>query len=68
MRVAEAEAALQGSVCDDEALHDAAEATRRSVEPGSDLHASPELRQRILGALLRRACKSAWARAGREPA
>ncbi len=68
MRVAGAEAALQGSVCDDDALNEAAEAVRRSVEPSSDLHASPDLRRRILGALLRRACRSAWERAGQEPA
>lgn len=68
MRVAEAEAALQGRACEDGALRDAVDAVRRSVETSSDLHASPALRHRILGALLRRACKSAWERAGRAPA
>jgi len=67
IRVAQAEAALSGSACEDAALRAAAEAVQRSVEPSADLHASPELRRHILGALVRRAATSAWQRAGQEP-
>ena len=66
MRVPGAEKALEGGTCDDRALDAAAEALRSSVEPNSDLQASPELRHRILGTLLRRTCREAWARAGKE--
>ena len=64
-RVAAAEAALHGGRCDPAALAAATDAVRASVEPNSDLHASPELRHRILGALLGRACTLAWNRAAR---
>lgn len=68
MRIEAAEAALVGSACEEGALRAAVEAVRRSVEPSTDMHASPALRHRILGALLRRAGQSAWERSGQEPA
>ncbi len=68
VRVPEAEAVLEGSACQAGALDAAADAVRRTVEPNNDLHASPELRHRVLGTLLRRACATAWARAGTEAA
>lgn len=68
VRVAEAEAALAGTACDERAMRDAAAAVRRAVEPNSDLHASAELRHRVLGALLARSARAAWERAGRAQA
>ncbi len=68
VRVPEAEAALNGSACDARALDAAAAAVGRCVEPNNDLHASPELRHRVLGTLLRRTCAAAWARCGTEAA
>ncbi len=62
VRVPEAEAALRGRACDEGALRDAAEAVRRAVEPNADLHASAQLRHRILGTLVRRTCMAAWRR------
>ena len=47
-------------------LDDVAGAQIDLVEPNSDLQASPELRHRILGTLLRRTCREAWARAGKD--
>lgn len=66
VRVPGAEAALNGSTCDDSAIAAAIAAVRASVEPNSDLQASPELRHRILGTLLGRACREAWVRAGKD--
>ena len=66
VRVPGAEAALNGSTCDDNAIAAAIAAVRASVEPNSDLQASPELRHRILGTLLGRTCREAWARAGKD--
>jgi CO/xanthine dehydrogenase FAD-binding subunit len=68
VRAPQAEAALNGSACDSRALDEAADAVRRSVEPNNDLHASPELRHRVLATLLRRACTAAWARCATEAA
>jgi carbon-monoxide dehydrogenase medium subunit len=63
IRVAEAESALRGRVCDEAALSEAVKAVRRTVVPNTDLHASAELRHHILDALVRRSCKAAWLRA-----
>lgn len=68
VRVPGAEAALEGSSCDAGALAAAVAAVRAAVTPNRDLQASPELRHRILGTLLGRACRAAWARAAQEPA
>jgi carbon-monoxide dehydrogenase medium subunit len=68
LRVPAAEAALRGRVCDERAIDDAVQAVRGSVEPNADLHASAELRHRILAALLRRTCAAAWRRSNGEPA
>jgi len=62
VRVGGAERALRGTRCDAPAITAAADAVRASVEPNTDLHGSPALRHHILGALLARACKSAWDR------
>jgi len=62
-RVAAAELALCGSRCEPHAQAAAVAAIRASVQPSTDLHASPALRHRILGALFGRACTSAWDRA-----
>jgi len=63
MRVPLAEGSLAGSKCEAHALDAAVQAVRDGVEPNADLHASAELRHRIIEALLRRACAVAWRRA-----
>ncbi|MFM9980236.1 MAG: FAD binding domain-containing protein [Burkholderiales bacterium] len=63
VRVPQAEAALAGSACEGKALDAAVEAVRESVDPNVDLHASAELRHRIIETLLRRTCAAAWRRA-----
>lgn len=62
MRVPGAEEALRGRACDEGALRDAAAAVRRAVTPNADLHASAELRHRILDTLVQRTCAAAWRR------
>lgn len=64
IRVPGAEAALQASACEADALDAAALAVRELIEPNVDLQASAELRHHLLDTLVRRTCAAAWQRSG----
>ena len=61
-RLEAAEALLAGSSCGDEVIDAAARAAMAAVEPPDDVHATAEHRRRLLGALVRRACREAVGR------
>jgi CO/xanthine dehydrogenase FAD-binding subunit len=63
LHVAEVQDVLEGTRGDADALHAAAEAVCRAVDPGSDVHGSAEYRRRIAGVLARRALGDAFAEA-----
>jgi CO/xanthine dehydrogenase FAD-binding subunit len=61
IHVAEVEGILGGSRGDADALRAAAEAVRRAVDPGGDVHGSADYRRRMAGVLARRALGEACA-------
>ena len=62
-RLRRAEAALDGSPVDEQAIERAARAARLEVEPASDLHASADYRRSLVETLAERALLEARARA-----
>ena len=63
VRAREAEARLVGEALTPEVLAEAAEALRRAIEPGSDIHATAAYRRHIAGVLAGRALRLATSRA-----
>jgi carbon-monoxide dehydrogenase medium subunit len=63
VRAREAEARLAGEALTPEVLGDVAEAIRRAIDPGSDIHATAAYRRHIAGVLALRAIRLAAARA-----
>lgn len=63
LRLETVEAVLAGQVLSEKSIAVAVQAARDSLEPRQDLHASPEYRRHLAGALLERALRRAWARA-----
>ena len=63
VRAREAEARLAGEPLTPGVLGDAAEAIRRAIDPGSDIHASAAYRRHVAGVLASRAIRLAVARA-----
>ncbi len=63
MRPREAEARLAGESLTPHVLGDVAEAVRRAIDPGSDIHATAAYRRHIAGVLALRAIRLAAARA-----
>lgn len=63
MRMSDAETILYDSSCDEQTIAQAVAAVRAAVEPMTDLHASSEYRQHLVGVLTRRALETAWRRA-----
>jgi carbon-monoxide dehydrogenase medium subunit len=59
VRLARAEAALEGRALDDEALGEAAAVAGEEIEPASDIHSSAEYKRAVLGVILRRAVSAA---------
>ena len=68
VRIAAAEAVLQGSVGEDGAVEEAVAAATRAVEPGGDVHGSAAYRRRMVGVLARRALREALDACRREDA
>lgn len=67
MRMAKAEALLDGTSFDADAIEAAAQAVHDGVDPMTDLHASADYRRHLARALTRRVLTAAWQRAGVEP-
>ncbi|MFB9126308.1 FAD binding domain-containing protein, partial [Paraburkholderia dipogonis] len=63
MRRPEAEAVLTGKALSDEVMADAVHAACDSLQPNTDLHASPEFRRHLAGVLMERVTRKAWQRA-----
>lgn len=63
MRRPEAEAVLTGKALSDEVIADAVHAACDSLQPNTDLHASPEFRRHLAGVLMERVTRKAWQRA-----
>ncbi|GAY08288.1 xanthine dehydrogenase family protein subunit M [Pseudonocardia sp. N23] len=63
VRASKAEAALAGRTIDDAVLDEAADATVADLSPSSDLHGSAAYRKHIAGVLIRKAVRTAAARA-----
>jgi carbon-monoxide dehydrogenase medium subunit len=63
VRAPEAEARLAGESLAPEVLAEAAEALRRAIDPGSDIHATAAYRRHVAGILAGRAIRLAAARA-----
>jgi aerobic carbon-monoxide dehydrogenase medium subunit len=63
VRAREAEARLAGESLTPRVLGDAAEAIRRAIDPGSDIHATAAYRRHVAGVLADRAIRLAAARA-----
>jgi CO/xanthine dehydrogenase FAD-binding subunit len=63
MRRPEAEAVLTGKALSDEVMTDAVHAACDSLQPNTDLHASPEFRRHLAGVLMERVTRKAWQRA-----
>jgi carbon-monoxide dehydrogenase medium subunit len=63
LRARQAEARLAGESLTPGVLGDAAEAIRRSIDPGSDIHATAAYRRHVAGVLAGRAIRLAVARA-----
>lgn len=63
VRAREAEARLAGEPLSPDVLADAAEAVRRAIDPGSDIHATAAYRRHVAGVLAGRAIRLAAARA-----
>jgi carbon-monoxide dehydrogenase medium subunit len=64
VRAREAEQLLAGEPLTAARLADAAEAVRRAIDPGGDIHATAAYRRRVAGVLATRALRQAAARAG----
>jgi carbon-monoxide dehydrogenase medium subunit len=64
VRIAEAEAALEGQKFDDRLLADVARLVADRLDPESDIQASAEYRKHVAGVLARRALLAAASRAG----
>ena len=62
-RIAAAEAALVGQPVSDDTIAAAAAAVREAVDPPEDLHGSATYRRHLVGGLVERAIRDAWARA-----
>ncbi len=67
VRAREAEARLAGESLTPEVLAEAAEAVRRAIDPGSDIHATAAYRRHVAGVLTGRAIRLAVARAKDAP-
>jgi carbon-monoxide dehydrogenase medium subunit len=63
VRARETEALLAGEPLTAARLADAAEAVRRAIDPGGDIHATASYRRRVAGVLVQRALRLAAARA-----
>jgi CO/xanthine dehydrogenase FAD-binding subunit len=63
MRRPEAEAVLTGKALSDEVMADAVHAACDSLQPNTDLHASPGFRRHLAGVLMERVTRKAWQRA-----
>lgn len=63
VRAREAERRLTGESLAPAVLADAAEAARRAIDPGSDIHATAAYRRHVAGVLVQRALRLAAARA-----
>jgi CO/xanthine dehydrogenase FAD-binding subunit len=63
VRAKDAEARLAGESLTPAVLADAAEAVRRAIDPGGDIHATPAYRRHVAGVLVVRAVRLAVARA-----
>jgi carbon-monoxide dehydrogenase medium subunit len=63
LRAPEAEARLTGELLTPAVLGDVAEAVRRAIDPGSDIHATAAYRRHVAGVLAGRALRLAAARA-----
>jgi len=63
LRAREAEARLAGELLTPAVLGDVAEAVRRAIDPGSDIHATAAYRRHVAGVLAGRALRLAAARA-----
>jgi carbon-monoxide dehydrogenase medium subunit len=63
VRAREAERRLIGESLSPAVLGDAAEAARRAIDPGSDIHATAAYRRHVAGVLVQRALRLAAARA-----
>jgi len=63
VRTREAEVRLTGESLTPDVLGDAAEAVRRAIDPGSDIHATAAYRRHVAGVLAARAIRLAAARA-----
>jgi carbon-monoxide dehydrogenase medium subunit len=63
VRAREAEALLAGEPLTPSRLAETAEAVRRAIEPGGDIHATPAYRRHVAGVLAGRALRLAAARA-----
>ncbi len=68
LRIAAAEALLEGQALDPEVIAAAAAAAREAVAPNDDLHASADYRRHLVGVLAGRALEAAWRRARGEGA
>jgi len=62
LRIAAAEAALNGHPIDAERIAAAVAAVRAAVTPSNDLHGSAEYRRHLVGGLVGRALEDAWGR------
>ena len=67
VRASEAEARLVGEPLTPGVLGEAAEAVRRAIDPGSDIHATAAYRRHVAGVLGERAIRLAAARASEAP-
>ncbi len=65
LRVPEAEAALVGTDLDGAALEGAAAAARRAARPVKNVDLTPAYRRQVVGVLVARAARRAWAAAAR---
>jgi carbon-monoxide dehydrogenase medium subunit len=63
IRPQEAERRLAGEALAPAVLAEAAEAVRRAIDPGGDIHATPAYRRHVAGVLVQRALRLAAARA-----
>ncbi|MEW6486750.1 MAG: FAD binding domain-containing protein [Thermodesulfobacteriota bacterium] len=66
LRVPEAEAALIGSRLEEPALGTAAEAARKAARPVKNADLTPPYRRKVVGTLVARAARRAWAAVGPE--
>jgi len=64
IRVPGAEAALNNSAVDDDAVTSAVAAVREAVDPDDDLHATADFRRHLIGVVVERAIRDAWRRTG----